>query len=388
MFRQTAKLSRNMLILSETDVRRCFPVSAVIAANRKALSSLRNDANGGAVVPSRTGLSYPSHNPVTGGSSSGNAADWSLFKPAAYYPPINSTDSNNTNNSSDDIIMGMKIISIRADNPIKFNKPTCPSTIMLVHPETGEVSSIVAATYLTAARTSAGSAIATELALKDRPRIEEGLSLVVFGAGLQAEMHIRSIQYLLNIGRVVIVNRSLERADKLKGELMQSTHDEESKTQTVSDISIVLLSDKEAVQNAVRSADIVATTTNTSTSLFRGEWLKAGCHINAVGSYTSLTREVDDELVKRSEILIDTQEALDVGDLSYLKENRDAMNCIGLIGDAIVGNISFGKLRDGTDGSIDCTFYKSVGTAIQDVVSAQYVYDNALKIGIGVKVEM
>ena len=138
----------------------------------------------------------------------------------------------------------------------------------------------------------------------------------------------------------------------------------------------------------MRSADIVATTTNTSTSLFRGEWLKAGCHINAVGSYTSLTREVDDELVKRSEILIDTQEALYVGDLSYLKENRDAMNCIGLIGDAIVGNISFGKLRDGTDGSIDCTFYKSVGTAIQDVVSAQYVYDNALKIGIGVKVEM
>lgn len=44
------------------------------------------------------------------------------------------------------------------------------------------------ATYLTGLRTAAGSAVATELFAKPRPK-----NLVVFGAGLQAELHIRAL---------------------------------------------------------------------------------------------------------------------------------------------------------------------------------------------------
>ena len=43
-----------------------------------------------------------------------------------------------------------------------------PANILLLNAATGEVSSMVAATYLTAARTAAGSAIATELCLNHR----------------------------------------------------------------------------------------------------------------------------------------------------------------------------------------------------------------------------
>ena len=101
-------------------------------------------------------------------------------------------------------------------------------------------------------------------------------------------------------------------------------------------------------------------------------------------------KEVDDALVKRSEVLIDTPEAIDVGDLSWLKSNESKEpNITGLIGDALTDRFEFGKLRDDPDMShIDCTFFKSCGTAIQDVVSAQYISNLALTKGIGKNIQM
>ena len=250
-----------MLILSEADVKQCFPVNAAIECNRKALSSLRKNGDGGAVVPTRIGLPY---NP--GDASSPPSTDWSLFKPAAYYPLDNDKEH--------DIVMGMKVVSVRADNPSK-GKPTVPATVVMLDSESGEVSTIMGATYLTAARTAAGSALATELALGS---LQNEFVLVVFGAGLQAELHIKSIQHVVKIKEVIIVNRTLERAKNLKEDL-ESTNE----SNPIS-ISTVILSDEEAVNNAVQKADIIATTTNTCVHLFDGKLVKPGCHVNGVGS--------------------------------------------------------------------------------------------------------
>jgi len=381
-----------MLILSESDVRRCFPVSAAIAANRKALASLRKDGDGGAKVPTRIGLPYHASGGSSGSSSS--AADWTLFKPAAYYPPRGKPMENaeSSDRKEEEVLMGMKLISIRSNNP-KLNKPMVPGTVMLVHAETGIVSAIVAATYLTAARTAAGSAIATEAAMANHPSGKDAFTLVVFGAGLQAEMHIKAIKHVVNVNKIVIVNRTLERAENLKNDLLKNNSDgvvESAKTLSpVTDITTRLLSDDVGVCNALKDADIIATTTNACNPLFPGEWPKQGCHINGVGSYTPLMSEVDDELVKRCEVIIDTKEALEVGDLSCMKGDDAHQNCIGLIGDIISGDLVVGKRRDDPNESkIDCTFYKSVGTAIQDVFSAQAAYEYAFEHNIGRSVEM
>lgn len=376
--RQTAKsLSTNsMLILSEADTRRCFTVPDAIATTRKALASLVK--GGGGEVPKRIGLHYAAK---LLSSSKSSPDDWSLFKPAAFYPAtIDSVDE-------EKILMGMKMVSIRANNPEKYNKGTVLATTMLLNSETGEVSAIVAATYLTGARTAAGSALATQLAFSNR-NTTNGLTLLIFGAGLQAELHIKCIQQVVNIIRLVIVNRSIDRADELKAMILNEQPHLESKTKTtIIDILIILLSDKEGVENAVQNADIICTTTNTCTPLFCGELLKPGCHINGVGSYTPSMQEIDDATVQRSEILIDTIEALDVGDLSSLKTGSDKLNSnvVGLIGDALVGNVKFGTR---VDDRIDCTFYKSVGTAIMDVFSAHVAVQNAKLLNVGVKVDM
>ena len=137
------------------------------------------------------------------------------------------------------------------------------------------------------------------------------------------------------------------------------------------------------------NADVIVTATNTCTPLFDGKLVKPGCHINGVGSFTPQMKEIDDALVQRCEVLIDTPEAIDVGDLSWLKDNLTVPNNTGMIGDALSGNFEFGKLKnDNNAPQIDCTFFKSCGTAIQDVVSAQYVSNLALKKSIGQSIEM
>ncbi|EJK44177.1 hypothetical protein THAOC_37307 [Thalassiosira oceanica] len=349
-----------MLVLSDLDVRRCLSIKEIIDVNSKALRSIR-DNGGEAIVPRRIGLPYRSATAC----SSEDAEDWTLFKPA-YFP---------ASNDEDEEVMGMKLVSIRGNNPT-LGLPTVTATTALNNAETGEVEAVVSSTYLTAARTAAGSALATKLVLEGRsPEELAGLTLVVFGAGLQGELHIRAICLLANVIRLVIVNRSKERANKLSAKFL--------KEGLFSDIHTVELSDEERVRCAVEGAHVIVTATNASTPLFAGSWVRPGCHVNSVGSYTPITREIDDELVKRSHAIVDTHEAINVGDLRWLKNQNDR-KCT-LLGNLLAGNDVFSEALDET---IDCTLYKSVGTAIQDVCSAALAVKAAREKGIGTNVDM
>ena len=359
-----ARATVDMLVLSDTDVRRCLSMKDIIDVNRKALRSIR-DVGGEAIVPRRIGLPY--HRSATVCASEDSAEDWTLFKPA--YCPA-------SNNSSDDDeeVMGMKLVSIRDNNP-NLGLPTVTATTALTNAETGEVEAVVASTYLTAARTAAGSALATNLILEGRSQEgRAGLTLVVFGAGLQGELHIRAICHVASVIKLVLVNRSMERANKLRDKFLQEG--------LFSDIRTVELSDEDGVRYAVQGAHVIVTATNTSTPLFAGCWVSPGCHVCCVGSYTSKTREIDDDLVKRSRVIVDTHEAINVGDLSWLK-NQDQKYF--LLGNLLAGD---NLTSEALDGTIDCTLYKSVGTAIQDVFSAALAVKAAREKGIGINVDM
>ena len=111
-----------MLILTETEVKKCLGIGKCIEVNRKALGSLRSKntqdtSSGKATVPSRIALPYHSRRIV---KSSSQLPDWTLFKPASYEPPLNKKE---VDYNDEDVQMGMKIVSVRADNPSK-NLPT------------------------------------------------------------------------------------------------------------------------------------------------------------------------------------------------------------------------------------------------------------------------
>ena len=339
--RRSLNCFARMLLLSEKDVRQCLPMMDCIEVNRRALASLR--PGGPAEVPTRLGLPYPTRK---------EAKDWSLFKPAAYY-------------GDDSVEMGMKLVSVRAGNPSK-GLPLVPATVLLLDAPTGQVQAILSGTYLTAARTAAGSAVATDIVGANK----EMKHLVLFGAGLQAECHIEALRCVQpSLSRITIVNRSRQRADDLVKRLPSGVMGR-----------VILLEDKNRIQEAVSDADVVVTCTNTETPLFNGSWLPSGCHVNGVGSYTPAMQEVDEALVNRSQILVDTTESLHVGDLKHLDRNSHPWKLLG----EVVEDPSW---LNG-DSSTDCTFFKSTGTAIQDIMTAVLVVNRAREIGLGSEVDM
>jgi ornithine cyclodeaminase len=351
-------LLNTMLFLSEKDVRKCISMKDSLEASRVALISL---ANGEARVPTRIGLEYKAPD-----KASTDTEDWSLFKPAA----LDNPDSNKSTK-----LMGMKVVSLRDKNP-KAGLPTAVATVMTFDAKTGFCDAVVASTYLTAVRTAAGSALATALA---RPDLKH---LVVFGAGLQAECHIHAIATAIGrpIPLVTIINRSQDRAEQLKAKLP---------SEWTTECKVVLLhnenDDPLEIAETLSTADCICTTTNTNTPIFEGSSMLApGCHINGIGSYTPDMQEVPARVVDRCRVLIDTPEARTVGDL----KNMAAQHPVTLLGDALQDPEHWlAHYREGA-AMFDCSFYKAVGTAIQDIVTADMVVKRARELGVGTDIDM
>jgi ornithine cyclodeaminase/alanine dehydrogenase-like protein (mu-crystallin family) len=361
-------LVQKMLILSESNVRQALQMKDCLAASRQALISI---ANGTCVVPRRLGI--PFHNSEQPPNIL--AQDWTLFKPAA------TTDTN-------PVLMGCKIVSIRSQNPSRpHNKPPLPlvpASIVNVDATTGVVNAVLAGTYLTAARTAAGSALATLLCWRGRGR-KQLLHLVVFGAGLQAELHVKAIvaAFQTSLPLVTIVNRTLERAEALKELLLQARSEDNDGLALVDHVHTVQLDDSLGVALALQTASCVVTATNTTVPLFDGALLPSGCHINGIGSYTADMQEISARTVDRCRVWIDTPEAREVGDLKHLSIHHP----VQLLGDLLL-TPDVDKSVDTLGGVLDCTFYKAVGTAIQDVMTADVVVKRARELGIGVEIDM
>lgn len=349
-----------MLLLSESQVKRCLPLPVCLEANRLALTAL---AQGKTNVPPRLGLPY--YGPTADRAQP--SADWTLFKPASLDKADNSQ------------LVGCKIASVRGENPTRHNLSTVQATILHLNADTGIVEAVMGGTYLTAARTAAGSALATQFVFQDKP-LEH---LVVFGAGLQAQLHIQCIATALRqntIPKVTIINRSEPRATALKATLQQE-HLAETMT-PLDTVDIVLLGDEQVVKETLSTASCVCTTTNTNTPLFDIMDLPEHCHVNGIGSYTPHMCEVggiSDKTIANLKVWIDTADAVTVGDLAQLTD--DQKKELDLMGTTFAAG-------EGATVPTGRSFFKSVGTAIQDVMTADAVVQQARKDGVGTNLDM
>lgn len=391
---QNSNSSRSMYILSERDVRQALDPQQCLDVTRMALISLVDQTG---MVPSRLALPYP-HNPLKGtnaptettaAASAVAAEDWTLIKPAAYYG--SSSDDDNT----DDITMGIKVVSIRADNPTQ-GLPLVPATILLLDAASGLVNAVLAGTYITAMRTSAGPALAVQAF---QPKVQH---LVIFGAGAQAECHIRLMELAIQqqIPRITIVNRTVTRAEQLKETILeQRSHQVDTHPcQTACTIDTVELRDKQSLAEAMSTADVIAATTNTTNPLWDDDdniQLKKGCLITGIGSYTPQMQEIPPSVVNRSVVIIDTPEALQVGDLKHLgvstgsvdEKLSDLHKPVLMAGEALRKSPACIVELQGEENK-DFIFYKAVGTAIQDVLQAEAVVTKAKEMGLGQNVDM
>ena len=124
-------------------------------------------------------------------------------------------------------------------------------------------------------------------------------------------------------------------------------------------------------EEAVRGADVIVVATAATTPVLRGEWLSPGVHINAVGATRPNWRELDDEVLRRARIYVESREAA-------MKESGDiiaAGEVFAEIGEVVAGT------KIGREGAEEITLFKSVGVAVEDVAAADLVWRTKLRVG-------
>ena len=230
------------------------------------------------------------------------------------------------------------------------------ATYALLDPETGATLAIMEANYLTELRTAATSAVATDLLA--RPNAE---TLGVFGAGRQAKAHLVVLPYVRSFRRFVVCGSP--RSD-VKGfcQHMRDKHGMEVEPVDA--------------ETCARESDVICTCTTSHEPLFAGRLLRPGTHLNLVGAFQPHTREVDDETVKRSRVIVDTYEGAlaEAGDLLIpIRNGTIARNHI--LGD--LHEIA-SERKHGRTSHADITLFKSVGCALEDLVTAMLVYRKTL----------
>lgn len=265
--------------------------------------------------------------------------------------------------------LSTKLVSVFPENPA-HGLPSHQAVILVFDSQTGSPLALMDGTYITAARTAAGSALATRWLARPEADV-----LVIFGAGVEAQAHARSLPRVRPIREVRVVGRNHEKARALAEAIVR---DSGLRARTF-----------ESGREALPGAGIVCAATHSPEPVIKGDWLDPGVHVNSVG-LNPQGREVDAEAVRKALVVVESRLAAlarapsGANDLTWpLRDGvitRDHIH-------AELGEIISGA-RAGRTSADQITLYKSVGVAVQDAVAARLVLEAAEQRDLGRMVEV
>ncbi len=245
---------------------------------------------------------------------------------------------------------GVKIVTVNPDTGVN-------ATYALLDPATGKTLAVMEANYLTDLRTAATSAVATDLLARPNAQV-----LGIFGTGRQAKAHLIALPQVRPFRRFLVCGSGRSDPGRFC-EMMREEHGIE-----VEPVS---------AEMCARESDVVCTCTTSHVPLFDGRLLRPGTHLNLVGAFQTHTREVDDETAKRSRIVVDTEEGAleEAGDL-LIPLNNGVIARHHIVAD--LHQIASGK-KLGRTSPEDITLFKSVGCALEDLVTANLLWKHFVK---------
>ncbi len=222
--------------------------------------------------------------------------------------------------------LGQKIVTFYPPNADK-GIATHMALIVLNDPETGAPVAVMDGRLITEMRTAAVSAATTKLLASPDAKV-----LAILGSGVQARSHAEALRFVRQFEEIRLWSPTKAHAERFAEEISAKAM---------------------SAEDAVRDADVVVTATNSKTPVLKGEWLKPGCHVNAVGACRPDWRELDDDAM-RNVVFVDSREAA-------MKESGDVI----LSGAEIYAE--------------ETTIFKSLGMAVEDIAAALLVYRSAEK---------
>jgi ornithine cyclodeaminase/alanine dehydrogenase-like protein (mu-crystallin family) len=252
--------------------------------------------------------------------------------------------------------IGVKLVAAFHGNPAR-GLPGHQALICLFDPETGTPLTVMDGTHVTALRTAGGAALSTRLLARADAR-----TLAIIGGGVQAMAHLRLLPLVRDIAEIRVWSRSAEHAERVA--------ERDSRACVTA-----------SAQEAVRAADIVCLCTTAQEPPVLAGWIAPGTHVTSVG-YNPPGGELDRSLVARGRLFVETREASAPPPVGCAElQGMDPANGIEL-GEVILGT------KPGRQNPGEITVYKSMGHAMEDVVTAALVHEAANAEGAGTSFPM
>jgi ornithine cyclodeaminase len=146
------------------------------------------------------------------------------------------------------------------------------------------------------------------------------------------------------------------------------------------------IDDCPSAEHAVAGADLVVLVTSSPTPVIEDSWIAPGAHVVSVGACRPEQREMSPRLVKQSRLFVDSRAAalVESGDvvMGIREQHFDAGHIAGELGELVLGRVA-GRQHDE-----QITIFKSLGMAVEDVVSADLVLRKALETGAGTELTL
>jgi ornithine cyclodeaminase len=138
-------------------------------------------------------------------------------------------------------------------------------------------------------------------------------------------------------------------------------------------------------EDAVRGADLIVTATSSHEPVINKDWIGAGAHVNAIGTHSPNSREIDSETMAAARIFVDRRESALNESGDYLLAAKEGFvgpkSIVGEIGELLIGT------KTGRTSATEITLFKSLGLAIEDVACAEYLYHKAQSQNVGAWVD-
>ena len=256
--------------------------------------------------------------------------------------------------------LGIKVVTVFPDN---FGSAfgSHQGMVLMFNPQNGAPVGVVDGRAVTAIRTAAATAVATDVLARPEAR-----TLAVLGYGEQARTHLAAVSRVRSFERVLLWGRDPIKAAAFAAEIAAALP-----------LAVEAVADAESAC----SADVITAVTAASEPVIRGGWLRPGTHVNLVGSSIPSTAEIDDDGVRRARFFGDSvQGVLALGGefgRALASGAIDEAHLLGTVGDILAGKVAGRRDAD------EVTIFKSLGMVAEDLVTCDELLREAARLEEG-----
>ncbi len=257
-----------------------------------------------------------------------------------------------------------KYVNGHPKNPLTGHL-TVSATGQLSRIDTGYPLMFSEMTILTAFRTAATAALATDLMSRKNSKV-----VAIIGTGAQSEYQILATSLVRDITEVRYFDLDEKAMDKFEKNLLGN--------------SFILTRCKDA-KEAVTGADIITicTASKKHAAIVKDEWVKAGVHINGLGGDTAGKTELELATLLRSRIIVEYfEQSFIEGEIQWFSRKKAKKHVSAEMCDIVNG------VKKGRENDREITLFDSVGIALEDYSALRLTYELARKYGIGDEINL